>query len=241
VELNRNGNHTAENSTGGNTMTHFKRGLWVLMILCLPGCGKPPAPTPAVLAGIPVGCKQALVVTPTGPHPFSATLTCYQKNNDEWVVRSGPIPAVTGPKGITPAPNKKEGDGHTPAGIYALGPAFGYAPAIATKLLYRQCTDQDYWIDEAQDDQYNTWVVGKPVGKSYERMKRDDDAYAVGAVIQYNTKPVVKGKGSAIFFHVWTNADKPTAGCVAIERKTLEDILAWLDESQQPHIVILEK
>ena len=69
-------------------------------------------------------------------------------------------------------------------------------------------------------------------------MKRKDDLYEIGAVIEYNTNPVVPGKGSAIFFHVWGGPDSPTAGCVAIEKPKLAEILKWLDKAKRPKMVI---
>ena len=51
--------------------------------------------------------------------------------------------------------------------------------------------------------------------------------YKYCIVIEYNTNPVVKGKGSAIFFHVADEKYSPTAGCVAIAEKDMLQFLKW--------------
>ena len=37
-------------------------------------------------------------------------------------------------------------------------------------------------------------------------MKRDDNLYELGVIIQHNFPRVIKGRGSAIFFHIWDKA-----------------------------------
>ena len=64
------------------------------------------------------------------------------------------------------------------------------------------------------------------------------DLYEYGAVIGYTTAPVVPGRGSAIFLHVWGGAGRPTAGCVAVAKAELVEILRWLDRAKNPAVVI---
>jgi len=45
-------------------------------------------------------------------------------------------------------------------------------------------------------------------------------------VIDYNARPVVPGRGSAIFLHV--SAGQATAGCVSLPETTLVRVLRWL-------------
>src|SRR5256885_1850081 len=73
---------------------------------------------------------------------------------------------------------------------------------------------------------------------SFEKMRRDDDLYKVGAVIRYNTDPVVPVRGSAIFLHAWGGRDAPTAGCVALAETDVRAILGWLDRRQNPVILL---
>lgn len=71
----------------------------------------------------------------------------------------------------------------------------------------------------------------------FEEMKRDDNLYEYGIVIEYNTEKVEKGKGSAIFFHLW-GWPCTTTGCVALEKRNIRKILKWLDPARKPVVVI---
>ena len=107
---------------------------------------------------------------------------------------------------------------------------------METKLPYRQATADDFWVDDPASPQYNRWVSGKTDAKSFEKLRQP--AYKYAAVIEYNTDPVVPGKGSAIFLHVWSGPEKATAGCVAVRAQTMQDLLSWLDKDRHPVIVL---
>jgi L,D-peptidoglycan transpeptidase YkuD (ErfK/YbiS/YcfS/YnhG family) len=101
-------------------------------------------------------------------------------------------------------------------------------------------TDDDIWIDDPTSSHYNRWIRGKTDAKSFERMRSDDDQqYAAGAVVEYNTDPVIPGRGSAIFLHCWGDPQTPTSGCIALARDDLLRLLAWLDRAQQPRIALM--
>jgi L,D-peptidoglycan transpeptidase YkuD (ErfK/YbiS/YcfS/YnhG family) len=57
-------------------------------------------------------------------------------------------------------------------------------------------------------------------------------------VIEYNTQPVVKGKGSAIFFHVADEKYSPTSGCVAIAEKDMLQYLNWFKPRKKKGMMI---
>ena len=142
---------------------------------------------------------------------------------------------------------KREGDGCAPAGIFRLGPAFGYAarPPAGCKLRYRPVTERDYFVDAPAANDYNRWVTIPPrkpnrpekLWPSFERMKRRDGLYELGIVVQQNDRPIVKGKGSAIFLHVWRHPGVPTVGCTAMARDDLLTLLRWLDPDLEPLLV----
>jgi L,D-peptidoglycan transpeptidase YkuD (ErfK/YbiS/YcfS/YnhG family) len=56
-------------------------------------------------------------------------------------------------------------------------------------------------------------------------------------VIDYNTHPIVPGRGSGIFLHV-TATGGPTLGCVSLARPQLVTVLRWLRPGAKPLIVI---
>jgi L,D-peptidoglycan transpeptidase YkuD (ErfK/YbiS/YcfS/YnhG family) len=79
-----------------------------------------------------------------------------------------------------------------------------------------------------------------PGSLSHEKMRRRDQLYKYGVVINYNMNPVIKGKGSAIFLHVWKNRSAGTAGCVAVPEESMTRILKWLEKSKNPVIIIVK-
>ncbi len=182
--------------------------------------------------------RQAIVVKEDSSGSIHARLARWERRNGKWMMAAEGMEAVLGRNGLAPEDKKREGDGRTPAGIYKLGPAFGYAPAIGTGLNYRQSTDNNFWVDDPASKQYNQWVTGQPAARSFEPMKRSDDLYQYGIVIQYNTNPIVPGRGSAIFLHVWRDSNSPTAGCVAVSKDNILKILHWLDASKKPVVII---
>jgi L,D-peptidoglycan transpeptidase YkuD (ErfK/YbiS/YcfS/YnhG family) len=213
-------------------------------MLLIAGCGTsslPPQPSPdPLLDTLPANCQQALIVHPVPGKTVEVFVHSYERRPHGWAEATPPLSGNVGKNGITSAEKKKEGDGCTPAGTYPIGPAFGYAESTDTKLSYRRATDDDFWVDDAESPDYNRWVTGKPSAKSFELMKRHDDLYEIGAVIQYNTTPVVPGKGSAIFLHVWGGPGKPTAGCMALEKDHVQLLLRWLRADANPRIVIVQ-
>jgi len=169
----------------------------------------------------------------------SRHLQAFEKREGTWRQAFDPMKAVVGRSGIARQGEKREGDGRTPSGLFRLGPAFGYAPQIRTKMPYRQAKPDDLWVDDPQAPDYNRWVKqSETQAASYEKMKRDDDQYKYGIVIDYNTEPVIPGNGSAIFLHVWKNPESPTAGCVAVSEENIVRLLDWLDPAAHPVIVI---
>lgn len=209
-----------------------------LVLGLLTACASNPAVEP-MLDTVPATSTQAVLVRPLAVGSTQASLAAYERTAQGWRCTFGPVPAVVGRTGVIAGEQKREGDGHTPAGVYALGLAFGDAPTLATGLRYRQATSDDYWVDDPASPHYNQWVTGNPL-VSAERMRRDDDQYAMGAVLEYNTRPVVAGRGSAIFLHVWKGPGEPTSGCVALAAGDVRELLRWLQAEQQPVVVVAE-
>lgn len=184
------------------------------------------------------GSSQAIVVTVGAPDKPRASLVAYAFKNGHWKRATGKIAAVVGRRGITL--DKHEGDLKSPAGIFYLGRAFGSAPKPdGVDMPYTRTTKNDYWIDDTTSPDYNKWVryAGNPGTrwKSYERLRVP--AYQYMIVIRYNMDPIRKGRGSAIFFHIWPGPDGSTVGCTAISKAHLVDLLKWLEPDKRPVII----
>ncbi|ANF98770.1 hypothetical protein AR543_11600 [Paenibacillus bovis] len=183
--------------------------------------------------------EQMIIVTANGKKSTTGRLYLYNKQSDGWQHRLGPIPVVLGQKGLG---KTKEGDGKTPIGTYTLGTAFGSSstPPVGLKTDYRTAGADDYWIDASQSPDYNSWVAyeGDPADRwsSFERL--NNPLYKSAMVINYNIDPVIPGKGSAIFMHIWRAADKPTDGCIAMSESNLLQVLTAIDPDKSPKIRI---
>ncbi len=134
---------------------------------------------------------------------------------------------------------KREGDGGTPTGSYFLREVWFRADKIKepimTRLPARAIAPDDAWCDDPESRLYNM-PVKLPFSGSHEKLWRDDDLYDLIVVVGYNDDPPVAGKGSAIFLHVAREGYAPTAGCIALQRKDLLNIVRRLD--QRSRVVI---
>ena len=123
---------------------------------------------------------------------------------------------------------KREGDGGTPAGHYALREVYYRAdrsPRPASRLPIRALAPNDGWCDASGDPEYNR-AVKLPYAASHEELWRADGLYDLFVVIGYNDAPATPQRGSAIFLHVAAPAFAPTQGCVAL---TLDALRALVD------------
>lgn len=183
--------------------------------------------------------SQALIVTNNCSESFFVNIYALEKNDGKWVYVKKSMDGIIGKNGFAAPGEKREGDGKSPSGIFALKTAFGYGEAMQTKMPYRQALEDDLWIDDVNADDYNRWVKkDQTKALSYEKMRRDDNLYKYGFVIEYNTAPVVKGYGSAIFFHIRRGGNIPTEGCVAVSEDNIIKILNWLDPQAKPLIIM---
>ncbi len=146
---------------------------------------------------------------------------------------SGQTPArevrcALGPAGVIPAPEKREGDGATPAGTWPMRRVLyrpDRGPAPRTALPLEAMTPDDGWCDAPADPAYNR-PVKLPYPASAETMWREDGLYDIVVILGHNDSPPVQGMGSAIFLHCARPDYGPTEGCVALAKADLEAVLA---------------
>jgi L,D-peptidoglycan transpeptidase YkuD (ErfK/YbiS/YcfS/YnhG family) len=181
---------------------------------------------------------QLIFVTNQEASSFAVAIDVLERKGGHWRFVFPRFNGTIGEKGFASLDKKKEGDGRSPTGIFRLGTAFGYEPSVTTKMPYRQATEDDFWVDDVDSEDYNKWVRGQPKAASAEKMKREDELYEYGIVIEYNTDPIIKGKGSAIFLHPWGGKGRPTLGCVAMPEGSLLRLLGWLDPAKKPLIIL---
>lgn len=126
--------------------------------------------------------------------------------------------------------DKREGDGASPAGCFALRAVF-YRPdrlaKPATRLPSAAIARDDGWCDAPADPAYNR-QVRLPYPASAETMWRDDALYDLVLVLGHNDDPVVPAAGSAIFLHLMRDDGGPTEGCIGVPRALALDLVAAL-------------
>lgn len=146
-----------------------------------------------------------------------------------FLVAGGAIfPCALGRAGI--AVPKREGDGRTPRADLPLRRVLYRADRIGrprSLLPLRIIGPRDAWCDDAADRRYNR-LIDRPPGEAEERLTRDDHLYDVIVELGWNDAPVIRGRGSAIFWHLARPGFTPTAGCVAVEGHVFAKVLPRL-------------
>jgi D-alanyl-D-alanine dipeptidase len=177
-----------------------------------------------------------------------ATLTRWRRTSGAWTKIGESWPAVVGRSGTAwgyglhgngapgnvDGPVKREGDGKTPAGVFALGASFGYATAAPTgsRLPYSSIDESWKCVDDPASKHYNRVLDQKsaPVvdWTSAEDMKRGDELYEWVVDVAHNTERIPR-HGSCIFLHVWGGPESATVGCTAMAKPVLAELIATLD------------
>lgn len=181
---------------------------------------------------------QLLIVFSKNDTMNKAVLAAFEKKNGYWQVHFNPVAASIGKKGFADQGMKIEGDHKSPSGLFSLGQLFSYESTVKTGLPFITSTEEDKWIDDPESPDYNTYVRGKTKARSFEHLLLKSIDYKYCMVIEYNTQPVVKGKGSAIFFHLADPVYTPTEGCIAVNEKDMLRILQWLQPGRKKAILM---
>jgi L,D-peptidoglycan transpeptidase YkuD (ErfK/YbiS/YcfS/YnhG family) len=170
----------------------------------------------------------------------TGALRTWAKTGKCWTEVGGPRTALVGQRGISE--NKHEGDRTTPSGAFPFNPVmYGVAANPGVRYRYHRIVCGDWWVEDPLSPFYNRFhhvrCGSRPPFKiTSEDMFKSPTAYRHLAVIDYNTHPIVPGRGSGIFLHV--SSGQPTLGCVSLPLPQLLRILRWLRPAAEPLIVI---
>jgi L,D-peptidoglycan transpeptidase YkuD (ErfK/YbiS/YcfS/YnhG family) len=118
---------------------------------------------------------------------------------------------------------EKEGDDITPKGIFNITRIYYRADKInniTTKVKKVKIKKNMGWCDDPNSNFYNKQIK-LPSKYSHEKLYRKDSLYDLVLVLNYNTNPIIKNKGSAIFLHIAQDSYKRTKGCIALKKKHL--------------------
>lgn len=203
------------------------------------------------------GHHQLLTVTTSDWEETQGNLRLYERTSDDstWIPIGTAIPVVLGKAGLAwgiglhPAtiemPLKKmEGDKKSPAGIFSLGNAFGFASQSKMNHLnieYLHLDESIEAVDDPRSPHYNYIVSNKKVTPDWHSSEKmsEEPLYAIGLVVHHNFPNPEAGAGSAIFVHIWRQEHSGTAGCTAMSQENLITVLSWLERSKNPVLVQL--
>jgi D-alanyl-D-alanine dipeptidase len=222
-------------------------GLPVLRLMA-----QPAPPLQAILSQT----SQMVVVTTSNWTSSEGVLRRFERMERGWQQTGPSIPVVVGRaglgwgRGMNPAsssgPQKMGGDGRSPAGVFRLTYAFGYAPADEVpeiRLPYMQCTESVECVEDTNSAYFNIIVdrhaAAKVDWKSAEKMRKRDDEYKLGVFVAHNSAPAEPGAGGCVFLCVWKGAGKPSGGSTEMSIGGVESLLGWLDPRGNPVLVQL--
>ncbi len=223
--------------------------LAALLLAGLAGCAslKPAAEAPAAQS------RQLLLVTAEGWDSTRGELRRFERDaaGAPWRLVGGPVFVNLGRGGLGwglglhggalgPGPEKREGDGRAPAGLFAMGEGFAYDPAEAgaTGVPVLRADADLFCVDDGASRFYNRFArrseVAAPDWTSAEDMLRKDGQYRLGAFVRHNTDPVTPGRGSCIFVHIWLGRGVASSGCTNMDAPDMLALLRWLDAAKSP-------
>ena len=201
--------------------------------------------------------RQVIVVEAPRWSSTEGTLTAFEKSDGEWAIAQPTVRAQLGYGGLVRGDRRRQGTGTVPTGVFDILSGFGRKADPGTELDYIQVDRNDAWTyNPKAPSTYNVFQDTDRSWKSYggyvEELWDMGMQYDYVAVLDYNlpegpirtakngirrsTTPPDTSRGGGIFLHV-DNGNK-TAGCVAVKRSVMRDLMRWLDPDKDPVIVI---
>jgi L,D-peptidoglycan transpeptidase YkuD (ErfK/YbiS/YcfS/YnhG family) len=133
----------------------------------------------------------------------------------------------------------KEGDNISPKGIFKIIKIY-YRPDKINKIISSikkiKIKKNMGWCDDPSSSYYNKQVK-LPSKYNHERLYRKDNLYDLILVLNYNTNPIIKNKGSAIFLHIAKKKYQPTKGCVALKKQDLIQLTSIIKKNTKIKLI----
>lgn len=135
------------------------------------------------------------------------------------------LPCALGRSGLTRS--KREGDGATPCGTLRITAIYVRHDSWKTRSpfpIWHPITPNLGWIDDPVSFRYNR-PVRLPTKARHETLWRQDSLYDIILETDWNRRPAIRGRGSAIFIHLARPGLLPTEGCLAFSRAGMRRLL----------------
>ena len=217
----------------------------------------PPAHATSVPDARVADSRQVIVVEAPRWSSTEGTLTAFEKRRGKWAITQPTVRAQLGYGGLVRGDKRRQGTGTVPTGVFDILRGFGRKDDPGTSLKYVQVDRNDAWTYNPRvPSTYNVFQTVDRSWNSYggyvEKLWDMGDQYDYVAILDYNLPqgPITTGakgvrrsstspdtsRGGGIFLHV-DNGNK-TAGCIAVKKKVMRNLMRWLDPKKDPVIVI---
>ena len=140
------------------------------------------------------------------------------------------VKCALGKRGISI--KKREGDNITPRGTYKILNILyrkDRVSNIKTSLKKIEIKRNMGWCDDPRSKKYNK-LIRFPFFFKAERLHKRKNIYDIIIILNYNLKPIIKNKGSAIFIHIATQKYQKTKGCIAISKSNIIKLIDFIDK-----------
>jgi L,D-peptidoglycan transpeptidase YkuD (ErfK/YbiS/YcfS/YnhG family) len=206
-------------------------------------------------AGLLSGSLQLVLVTAPGWGDSAGQVQRYRRAlaTLAWEKVGSSSPCVLGKAGLAAAgnfagrpgtwPEKKDGDGKTPAGIFAPAQAFGFksegqARGMGLKLPYAEVGESLICVSDPKSPQF-----GKLAASGGSRTPRGVNLTKAGEANKWGLLLGAYNQGQTpgpcLLLHMWDEPGKPTGGDIGCHEARMLELLAWLDPSANPAVAIV--
>lgn len=240
------------------------RNTLLFVALLLPRLALAGGACPPEFADVIASTRKLIVLTGDGFDAVTGSLQLFSRTNLNEPLKdeSGLLAdrrAVVGAKGMAwgvgftsfrtgAQPSKKEGDQRSPIGVFKIGLRFGFAagqslaPGDSGGEQYLPLLPTTECVDDARSQHYSRIIDTRTVKKDWnssEKM-RAEPLYERGMNVLYNDGRV-PGVGSCIFLHHWREPTKGTAGCGAMNPKTMLRLHQWLGDATDAAVLLIPR
>ena len=205
---------------------------------------------PAFAALVPLGTTQVVRTVRTNqwcPQKYCSRTEAWELVDGTWGIvtmatgNRAVFRSTIGPKGFAAPGKRREDDGRSPTGVYAIVTTFTTGNTAPSAMPWRKRLKTSI-VSARHGKNYNTWIEDpKERGGNRASMK-------YGFWIDYNNPRLVPGVGpapvpgvgSGIFYHTAHKGLEwiPTFGCTQLGRSVdMAWVLHWLDPMKNPRVV----
>ena len=157
--------------------------------------------------------------------------------NKKLIINNYKVKCALGKRGI--GIKKREGDLITPKGKFRISyilyrkDRVGNLTSKLKKIVIKKNMG---WCNDPESKDYNK-LIRFPFSFTAERLFKKDNTYDIVLVLNYNSNPIKKNKGSAIFLHIAKNNFISTEGCIAIKKSDLRFISSIINKKTLIQII----